>query len=203
MPETIAKYIFITDEYRDHLSRMGYIRALEKKTLSSVGDLTLTSRHLEELTNVSYGLTAGQSGAQMYLSEAAIKERRKNILKAMHVSSMVLAVRIALDRRAIPVEQAGSPLSEALTDAETEVMRAGSIGLSSQETADFLGKSLYTVNRQRDKGFDKLTASNMSHAVRRMYEFGILLPGVVKPPAEAIVASLPSLRNLETTAAAV
>ena len=66
--------------------------------------------------------------------------------------------------------------TDALTDAELEVLRAAAEGMSAGETAKQLTKSTETVKSQRRTLLSKLEARNMAHAVWVACQQGYLEP---------------------------
>lgn len=181
-----------TNDILLHLERMGRIEMLATERIGAIGHAALTDIQLEELTHASYGLTVKESAEKSYVAESTAKTRRKQIFNKWNIPNMAFAVRIGLDWDMLPFAVSEKPLEKPLTGAELEVMVAGSLGLSSSDTATLLSKEQNTVNRQRDSAFEKLSAANMPHAVRRLYEFGILQPLVADLPiVEPEAAALP------------
>lgn len=61
-----------------------------------------------------------------------------------------------------------------LTDKEVEVLRWASIGKTSWETAEILGKSELTVKKQIDSAIKKLGCSGKTHAVAKAISTGVI-----------------------------
>jgi len=134
----------------------------------------LTERECETLDLVSQGKAYSEVAAFLYISNRAVEKRISNVVKKLGVRNKTQAVSFAIKRNILQIEGENIEHDYKLTDKNLEVLRMLAEGLSHEEVAIRLNKSVRSIEKHSIYINLKLGANNTTHAVRIGFEAGLL-----------------------------
>jgi DNA-binding CsgD family transcriptional regulator len=135
----------------------------------------LTPQEFNELKQATFGLTRRQAAESRWVSEETSKVHRAHIFQKMDVQTIAEAASKVISDGIIPVEKTKqNGLTDSLTPREHDVLELLVKGLSNSSIAEELGISFETAKSHVRHILPKLDAHNRVHAVRRIYEYGLL-----------------------------
>jgi DNA-binding CsgD family transcriptional regulator len=144
--------------------------------VSSSNDKRLTPILVEELDFLSRGFST--HGREEYgVSFEAVRTRRKIAKRKIGARTMHHAVVMAIQEGYISINESSEEADVKLTPMENAVIRLAALGWSSDEIANNYKIHPDTVRRHYEHTRAKLDVRNLSHAMRRIFEVGILKVG--------------------------
>jgi len=128
---------------------------------------------VEELELASQGLTTKVAAMRRGVTQGVSHANRSQILTALDANNMPHAVRIAIEKNILPITPIIDEPVE-LPPSCLAVLLLASEGKNVGEMAKVCGVATSTVKDKRTIILDRLEAFNMSNAIRRAYELGLL-----------------------------